>query len=102
MLMELLTGRPPRDSETKEPLAGAIYAQLQEPKKYMRDIADPRAGDWDAKKWRRLAVIARRCAEEHVSMRCTMVDVVAEIDALAGRRSGGGSGGVRWSFGART
>ena len=48
--------------------------------------------------WRRLAAIARRCGEERVPERCTVADVVAEIDALAGR----GGGRSRWGLGSRS
>ena len=87
VLLELLTGKPPRDEVTKEPLADAVDEQIQNPKRHMRDLVDPRAGDWKAKAWRALAVVAQRCSQARVSARCTMADVVAEIDALAGRGS---------------
>ena len=88
VLLELLTGKPPRDEVTKEPLADAVDRQLRDPKRHMRDLVDPRAGDWNAKAWRALAVVARRCSEEKVLDRCKIADVVDEIDALAGRGGG--------------
>ena len=97
-----LTGRPPRNPETKEPLTEAIHAQLQEPKRFMRNIVDPRARDWDAKKWRRLAVIARRCAEERVSERSAVADVVDEVDSLAGRSGSRSGTGARKSGPSKT
>ena len=96
VLLEMLTGMPPFNPETREPLVDAVYVQMQHPKRHMRDLVDPRAGDWNAKAWRALAVVARRCSEARVGDRCTVADIVAEIDALAGR---GGSRMRRWRGG---
>ena len=54
VLLELLTGRPPFDPVTREPLVDAVDRQLKDPKRHMRDLVDPRAGDWNAKAWRAL------------------------------------------------
>ena len=96
VLLELLTGRPPFDPETREPLADAVYQALLDPKRFMRDTVDPRAGEWSAKKWHKLAVIARRCKASESAERCVVADVVQEIDALADR--GGRRGRQRWGF----
>ena len=96
VLLELLTGRPPFNPETREPLADAVYQALLDPKRFMRDNVDMRAGDWSPKKWRKLAVVARRCSERAYPERCAVADVVQEIDALAGR--GGRRGRWRWGF----
>ena len=93
VLLEILTGMPPFDPETREPLVDAVYVRMQHPKRHMRDLVDPRAGDWNAKAWRALAAIALRCSEARVSDRCKVADVVDEIDALAGR---GGSRRRGW------
>ena len=85
VLLELLTGRPPRNAETAEPLAAAVYEAFQDPQRHMQQVADPRAGNWKAKSWCKLAEIARRCSEDTYQRRCAVADVVAEIDALAGR-----------------
>ena len=83
VLLELLTGRPPRNAQTAEPLASSLYYALKNPERSMRDAVDGRAGDWKAKSWCKLAVIARQCSEAEYHERCAVADVVAEIDALA-------------------
>ena len=93
VLLEMLTGMPPFDPETREPLVDAVYVQMQHPKRHMRDLVDPRAGDWNAKAWRALSAVALRCSEAKVIHRCKVADVVDEIDALAGR---GGSRRRGW------
>ena len=90
VLLELLTGRPPFDFSTREPLVDQIYAELLEPKRFMNAIADRAAGSWPASKWVRLAVVARRCSEARSVDRATVADVLDIIDELAGRRSHGG------------
>ena len=85
VLLELLTGRPPRNPSTAEPLVASMYEALQDPRRHMRAFADARAGKWESKSWSRLAEIARRCSEDTYQRRCTVADVVGEIDALAGR-----------------
>ena len=93
VLLELLTGRPPFDPATREPLVDAADVHFRDPKRQVRDLVDPRAGDWNAKAWRALAGVARRCSEAKAIDRCKVADVVEEIDALAGR---GGSRRRRW------
>ena len=85
MLLELLTGRPPRNEETKEPLIESVYVPMQDPKRHMSGLVDARAGAWNAKAWRKLVAIAWRCLQERVADRARMTDVVGEVDALAGR-----------------
>ena len=41
-----------------------------------------RAGDWGAKKWRKLAVVARRCSERAYPERCAVSDIVQAIDDI--------------------
>lgn len=85
VLLELLTGRPPRNPDTAEPLDSALYHVLQNPSRSMQDVADHRAGDWKPKSWCKLAIIARRCSEAEYHRRCAVAEVVAEIDELADR-----------------
>ena len=85
VLLELLTGRPPRNPSTAEPLAATVYEALQDPQRHMRAFADARAGNWKARSWCKLMEIARHCSEDTYQRRCAVADVVGEIDALAGR-----------------
>ena len=98
VLLELLTGRPPFDFRTREPLVDQVYAELLEPKRFVNAIADRAAGSWPTSKWVRLAVVARRCSEARAVDRATVADVVDTIDELAGRGRRGGKrkGGRSW------
>ena len=88
VLCELLTGKPPLWGDTprtRESLVGTTVEQLKHPKRHMAQLADARAGIWTLKAWCSMAVVARRCVAPMVDDRCTVADVVAELDALAGR-----------------
>ena len=92
VLLEMLTGRPPFSGDTprtRVSLVEATEEQLKHPKRHMAQLVDARAGGWKSKPWCRLADVARRCVEFKAADRCTVADVVAELDALAGRRGRG-------------
>ena len=97
VLLELLTGRPPVSGatpQTRESLAMATHEQLQKPKRHMRQLADARAGAWDAAAWCALAAVARRCVAHNAADRSVVADEAARVDALAGRGRAGT--GLRW------
>ena len=48
-------------------------------------LLDTRAGEWPREQALRLAAVARRCIEMLAGDRCTVHDVLEEVDALAGR-----------------
>jgi serine/threonine protein kinase len=94
VLLELLTAKPPSNPETSEflycelgpvledlarELLGALDARLKKKKK--------KAQQWPLSQALALAVIARRCLEMAVRKRCTVSDVLVELDVLAGRRA---------------
>ena len=89
VLLELLTGRPPRDGE--EMLAAAADAALFGPSADL-DVNLPLwldkalAGRWPAERVLGLAGVARRCLEAAVRQRSAVRDVLVEVDVLAGRR----------------
>ena len=89
VLLQLLTGKPALWGDTprtRESLVGTTVEQLKHPKRHMPQLVDARAGKWAVKPWCAMTVIARRCVATMVDDRCTVADVTAELDALAGRR----------------
>ena len=88
VLLQILTGRPPLSGDTPQTrmsLAEATFVQLQHPKRHQAELVDARAGGWPAKAWCKMAVVARHCVVFNPEDRCTVADVVARLDALAGR-----------------
>ena len=86
VLLELLTGLPPKNKQTKEPLCSELGAELEEPERLMIPYLDKRAGDWDITIACKVADVARRLLAWRARDRCTVVEVKPEIDRLAGRR----------------
>ena len=87
VVLELLTGKPPADPKTRQPLTDALCEQIDEPKRLLKAELDPAAGKWPFKKACALAAIANRCVEPRSERRCAVADVAGDIDVLAGRRS---------------
>ena len=91
VLLQLLTGKPALwgdTPQTRASLVGTTVEQLKRPKRHMAQLVDARAGRWGAKAWCSMTVVARRCVATTADDRCTVADVVAELDALAGRGRG--------------
>jgi serine/threonine protein kinase len=87
VLCELLTGKPPSDSGSGEMLAMAMHQDL-DPRGIDQDLPPQLAGGagaWPLPRALALGRIARRCIDNQVSKRCTISDVLVEIDVLAGR-----------------
>ena len=86
VLLELLSGKPPVDSTSRELLSDAMGAAIEDPARCLRPHLDPKAGSWDVRRACKLATIADRCLAARMQHRCKAADVVDEVDALAGRR----------------
>ena len=86
VLLELLTGLPPKSKQTKEPLCSELGAELEEPERLLVPYLDKRAGDWDITIACTVAAVARRLLAWRARDRCTVVEAKPEIDRLAGRR----------------
>ena len=108
VLLELLTGRPPYDSASREMLSLSMWPIIEKPEQHqLSRYLDQQARDWPVAKATALARIAKRCTEPFAANRCAVKDVLADIDKLAGRgaqpRHGGGmeqTGGVILVVGA--
>ena len=113
VLLQMLTGRPAILGDTlatRESLVENTRDELEQPKRHMRELVDARAGEWESKPWCALAVIARGLVEHMASDRLAVVEVLGELDTLAGRgaahrRRGSGSStgsgtGTFWMFGS--
>ena len=102
VLLELLTGKPPFDPQTRETLVNELspILALADPSRLFVPYLDGRAGDWDARGACALASLADRCADMRVEHRCTVADVVRSIDELAGRGEAQAPGRRRgrWPF----
>ena len=123
MLLELLTGEPPRDKQRHTTLTLQMARALDTPRTMLLSFLDRRAAPWpgpgdvgadpsaaSAAIRRRdasdcptqfksdgldalsrytqavaLATIARRCLEHNARQRCSVLDVLPEVDALAKR-----------------
>ena len=83
VLLELLTGRPPFDAESKELLSYAMAPMLREPEQLLPSLLDGRAAGWPRLSALVLARIAARCAEPVVRERCTVRAVLSEVEATA-------------------
>ena len=87
VLLELLTAMPPSDEASNEFLYCTLQPVLQSLKALLPPVLDGRAGKWPTKKALALATIARRCLETFARERCTVSDVLVELDVLAGRQA---------------
>jgi serine/threonine protein kinase len=87
VLLELLTAKPPSNE------AGAFLSQelapaLDAPERQLPPHFDARApGACPTQRALQLARVARRCLEMQVHKRCTVSDVLVELDVLAGRQA---------------
>ena len=86
VLLELLTAKPPSSPETNDFLYCELSPVLRAATKALPPLLDRRAGQWPRKTALALAAIAHRCVEMFPRDRCTIRDVLVEIDELAGRQ----------------
>jgi serine/threonine protein kinase len=108
VLLELLTGRAPVD-EANEFLYVAMDAMLEEPEQLLPGLLDaqlaptrekkkakkakksqgqhPPPQQWPLPKALALAGVAKRCVALSARKRCTVNDVLVELDVLAGRQA---------------
>ena len=75
---------PAADPVSRELLTDAVASAIGEPERLLSTVLDARAGGWQLKSACALAIIARRCVERE-KHRCIAVDIVHEVDAIAGR-----------------
>jgi len=87
VLLELLTAKPPSDAESNEFLHSAMEPVLREAPTALPPLLDRRAGKWPRQKALALAAIALKCTEMYPRSRCTVRDVLVELDVLAGRQA---------------
>jgi serine/threonine protein kinase len=87
VLLELLTAKPPSDAESNEFLHSAMEPVLREAPTALPPLLDSRAGEWPRQKALALAAIALKCVEMYPRSRCTVRDVLVELDVLAGRQA---------------
>ena len=89
VMLELLTAKPPVAPGTRQLLVDEVDDALMEPATFVHHL-DPRAGSWAVigDKITKIVQITARCVESKPNRRCTVAEVVGEIDALAGRSSG--------------
>ena len=86
VLLELLTGKPPRNEATSEPLHAELSLVVEEAPQQLPPLLDRRAGAfWPLEQALALAAIAKKCLEMSARKRCVVADVLSEIDTLAGR-----------------
>ena len=86
VLLELLTALPSSNRETNEFLYQGLSPVLQGGAKALPSL-DARAGKWPKKKALGLMAIARSCLEMFPRARCTVSDVLVQLDVLAGREA---------------
>jgi hypothetical protein len=86
VLCELLSSKPPFNSDTCQMLAAEMQQLLQLPVAAMLpQLLDARAGAWPRGAAVELARIARLCVNAFAHERCTLRDIVHPVDVLAGR-----------------
>ena len=88
VLLELLTGKLPVNPKTRDTLLNELAPALDRPRRLFKAHLDARAGDWGKTGTRAalaIAAIAVRCTQQRVDARCTVADVVGDIDAAIGR-----------------
>jgi len=85
VLCELLTGEGPAM------LSANMMAPLDDAKRALPPLLDKRlgggGGNWPLPRAIALGCIARRCIEMMAKERCTVAEVLPELDALAGRQA---------------
>ena len=86
VLLELLTALPSSNRETNEFLYQGLSPVLQGGAKALPSL-DARAGKWPKKKALGLMAIARSCLKMFPRARCTVSDVLVQLDVLAGREA---------------
>jgi serine/threonine protein kinase len=89
VLCELLMGKPPSDPDSGEMLAMAMYEEFRHDsiERELPPLLAGGAAAWPLPRALALGSIARRCIDNAVSKRCTISDVLVEIDVLAGREA---------------
>jgi len=86
VLCELMSSKPPFNSDTCQMLAAEMQQLLQQPVAAMLpQLLDARAGAWPRGAAVELARIARLCVSAFARERCTVRDVIHALDVLAGR-----------------
>jgi hypothetical protein len=88
VLLELLTGKPPYDDEAQQLLTYEMAPVLQQPEQLLLRTLDVRAGQWSPGAALAIARTSARCSKPAVHERATVRDVLAEVDAAAGRVGG--------------
>ena len=102
VLLELLTGKPPYDESSGEPLHTEAYDLLCDPPRRLAPLLDPRVrplSSWAmpaaagadgapaiAGRALELCLVAKRCLETHVKVRGTMREATPKVVALAAAR----------------
>ena len=87
VLCELLTGEGPANHDKGEMLSAKMYAPLEgDAERQLPPLLDVRCR-WGELVARAVALgrVARRCIDMMASQRCTVADVLPELDAIAGR-----------------
>ena len=85
VLLELLTAKPPSNTDTGEFLHAELSLVVEEAPQQLPPLLDRRACEWPLEKALALAAIAKRCLEMTARKRCVVADVLPELDAIAGR-----------------
>ena len=87
VLCELLSSKPPFNSDTCQMLAAEMQQllPLQPAAAMLPQLLDARAGAWPRGAAMELARIARLCVSAFARERCTVRDVIHALDVLAGR-----------------
>jgi serine/threonine protein kinase len=87
VLCELLSSKPPFNSDTCQMLAAEMQQllPLQPAAAMLPQLLDARAGAWPRGAAVELARIARLCVSAFARERCTVRDVIHALDVLAGR-----------------
>ena len=95
VLLELLSGKPPVDSRSRELLTSTLYPVLKYAKRDLPAHLDSRGGEWNVRAAVKLGAVAARCVDnEHE--RCVVADVVADIDSLASTTQTSSDRNGRW------
>lgn len=84
ILCELLTGKPPVDRDTGEMLVFEMQLALQRPETLSLDT---RAGSWPRGTALNLARVAGKCINPFDHSRCSVREVLQNVDVLAGRKT---------------
>ena len=91
VLLELLTGLPPSNKETNEFLYSEMHPVLERLESALPPLLDARAGALRKRSLKKsvvaLARIAKKCLVMFARERCTVSDVLVQLDVLAGRQA---------------